>query len=76
MMQDLEQAIRERAYQLWIDGGRQEGKADAHWLVAQREVLSDALSALGRVTSAEKSSRHNWTKPHSTMLSKRKKRAA
>ena len=39
-MQDLEQAIRERAYHLWIESGHEDGNADAHWLVAQREILS------------------------------------
>jgi hypothetical protein len=52
-MQDLEQSIRERAYQLWIEGGYQEGQADAHWLVAQREILSASLSELGRDTIGE-----------------------
>ena len=37
-MQDLEQAIRERAYHLWIESGREDGNADGHWLVAQHEV--------------------------------------
>jgi hypothetical protein len=64
MMQDLEQAIRERAYQLWIEGGRQDGKAEAHWLVAQREVLSAALSAFGRVIPAERSGNHRNAKHH------------
>ena len=35
-MQDLEQAIRERAYHLWIFDGCREGKADDYWLSAQR----------------------------------------
>jgi Protein of unknown function (DUF2934) len=52
-MQDLEQAIRERAYHLWIEGGRLDGHADAHWLVAQREILSASLSKFARVTAAE-----------------------
>jgi Protein of unknown function (DUF2934) len=52
-MQDLEQSIRERAYQLWIEGGYQDGHADAHWLSAQREILSTSLSHLGHVTHAE-----------------------
>jgi len=34
-MQDLEKAIRERAYHLWIESGHEDGNADAHWLVAQ-----------------------------------------
>jgi hypothetical protein len=53
MMQDLDQAIRERAYHLWIESGRDDGKADAHWLTAQREILSASLGDLGRVTSGE-----------------------
>ncbi|WJR75070.1 DUF2934 domain-containing protein [Bradyrhizobium sp. NP1] len=39
-MQDLEQAIRERAYHLWIEGGCQHGHADAHWFEAQRELVA------------------------------------
>jgi hypothetical protein len=50
MMQDMEQAIRERAYQLWIESGFENGNADAHWLAAQREVLSASLGEIGRVT--------------------------
>jgi len=38
-MQDFEQAIRERAYQLWIEGGRQDGNAEAHWLIAPARSL-------------------------------------
>ena len=52
-MLDVEQAIRERAYQLWIESGRDDGKADAHWLAAQREVLSASLGEMGRVTASD-----------------------
>jgi hypothetical protein len=52
-MQDLEQAIRERAYQLWIEAGHQEGHAESHWLAAQREILSVSLGEVGRVTVSE-----------------------
>jgi Protein of unknown function (DUF2934) len=52
VMQDLEQAIRERAYLLWIEGGRQDGNADSHWLEAQREFLAASLSTFARVTAA------------------------
>jgi hypothetical protein len=51
-MQDLEQAIRERAYHLWMEEGCQHGKAESHWLAAQREVLASSLSALGSVAKA------------------------
>jgi hypothetical protein len=43
-MQDLEQSIRERAYQLWLADGQPEGSADVHWLNAQREILATSLS--------------------------------
>jgi len=51
-MQDIEQATRERAYQLWIESGCLDGHADAHWLTAQREILSASLSQFGRVAEA------------------------
>ena len=56
-MQDMEQAIRERAYHLWIESGRTEGNADAHWLAAQRDILSASLAEIGRVTDPAKSTR-------------------
>jgi Protein of unknown function (DUF2934) len=52
-MQDLEQAIRERAYHLWVESGCEDGNADAHWLVAQREILSVSLGEIGRVAVGE-----------------------
>jgi len=56
MMQNLEQSIRERAYQLWIADGCKDGHAEAHWLAAQREILSASLGAIGRVTLNEQRS--------------------
>jgi hypothetical protein len=53
-MQDLEQAIRERAYHLWTANGRQEGDAEAHWLTAQREILASSLGTLGTVSATPK----------------------
>ena len=49
-MQELEQAIRERAYHLWVADGGRDGNADAHWLTAQREVLASSLGNFARVT--------------------------
>ncbi|WP_158537619.1 DUF2934 domain-containing protein [Bradyrhizobium sp. MOS003] len=56
-MSDLEQAIRERAYQLWMESGAEHGHAERHWLDAQREVLSASLGAVARVSkvSSDKS---------------------
>jgi len=46
----LEEAIRERAYHLWIADGRPDGKADIYWLNAQRELL--AISVESAVSGA------------------------
>lgn len=43
-MPNLENAIRERAYHLWLADGCRDGAADAYWLTAQREVLSASMS--------------------------------
>jgi Protein of unknown function (DUF2934) len=50
-MQDIEQAIRERAYHLWVTDGHQDGNAEAHWLAAQREILASSLESLGSVSA-------------------------
>ena len=47
-MDNLDEAIRERAYHLWVADGRPEGNPDNYWLNAQRELL--ASSAGGAVT--------------------------
>jgi hypothetical protein len=40
MEQTLEHRIRQRAYEIWHAHGQADGKADEHWLAAEREVLS------------------------------------
>lgn len=52
-VQDLEQATRERAYRLWIESGREDGNADAHWLVAQRQILTASFGEMARGTVGE-----------------------
>ena len=44
-MPNLEEAIRERAYHLWIAGGQPEGQADVYWLNAQREILTTSVES-------------------------------
>jgi hypothetical protein len=53
-MSDVEQAIRERAYQLWLEGGCKHGQADMHWVTAQREILRASLSEIARVTVSDR----------------------
>ena len=36
----LECLIRERAYEIWNTTGRPDGRAEQHWLLAEREVLA------------------------------------
>jgi hypothetical protein len=51
---NLEEAIRERAYHLWLADGRPEGKADIHWLNAQHEILAaSAASPDGAAAAAD-----------------------
>jgi hypothetical protein len=52
-MQELEQAIRERAYHMWMEAGCPDGNADAFWLGAQREVLAASLASIARVIIAD-----------------------
>ena len=42
-MPNLEEAIRERAYHLWIADGQPEGNAHVYWLSAQREIRTTSL---------------------------------
>jgi len=44
-MPNLEQAIRERAYHLWLADGQPEGRADVHWLNAQHEILTTSVGS-------------------------------
>jgi hypothetical protein len=40
MENTLEHRIRQRAYEIWHAHGGADGKANEHWLAAEREVLS------------------------------------
>jgi hypothetical protein len=70
-MQDIEETIRERAYHLWLENGCHDGHADAHWLMAQREVLSASLGELGRVAVSDTSA-----EPKKARAPRKKRRAA
>ena len=38
---DIEDRIRRRAYELWVDSGKPHGGAEAFWLQAERELSGD-----------------------------------
>jgi Protein of unknown function (DUF2934) len=46
MDQNLENRIRERAYEIWTAHGCIHGQADQHWLTAEREILTELTVAL------------------------------
>ena len=45
MTQAIEQRIRERAYEIWMASGMNEGEAEAHWLHAERAVRTETETA-------------------------------
>jgi Protein of unknown function (DUF2934) len=51
-MPNLEEAIRERAYHLWIADGQPDGKADIYWLNAQHEILTTSVESLASTATA------------------------
>jgi Protein of unknown function (DUF2934) len=81
-MRNLEEAIRKRAYHLWIADGRPNGNADTYWLNAQREILTTSPEGLGSETefSAAVDSASSMTKrdkkEHVARSRKGKRRAA
>jgi hypothetical protein len=77
-MQDLEHAIRERAYHLWIADGQPEGNADVYWLAAQREILATSLDSAETAAGMHSESATTKTvkKPRVARAGKSKSRAA
>jgi Protein of unknown function (DUF2934) len=53
MTTDFEQKIRERAYQIWEQEGRIEGRAEQHWHMARFELTSAADFAADAPVAAE-----------------------
>jgi hypothetical protein len=62
-MQDIEQAIRERAYHLWAADGCHEGNEEGYWLTAQREILASSLSDVARVATPSKTKKKTKAAP-------------
>ena len=63
-MQDLEHAIRERAYLLWIADGQPEGNANVYWLAAQGEILATTLNSTETAVSPSMHSEIGHDKDH------------
>jgi hypothetical protein len=45
MMGNLEQQIRQRAYDIWMLSGCIDGCANDHWLEAERQIMLEQLGA-------------------------------
>ena len=49
---DLQQRIRERAYELWERSGRPDGRADEYWWQAERELGSIEIRVTAEASDA------------------------
>ncbi len=47
MDKELEEKIRERAYELWMRHGSQHGRADEYWYQAEQEIRGESAEATG-----------------------------
>jgi len=45
MQSDRQARIRERAYHIWVEEGRSEGRHDEHWQRAEREIAEEEARA-------------------------------
>jgi Protein of unknown function (DUF2934) len=55
--QQLENRIRERAYEMWTAHGCVHGQAEQHWLAAEREVLATSTAVLAGKPNPKKKPR-------------------
>jgi hypothetical protein len=44
MESEKDRKIRERAYELWVQGGRSEGSSEQHWFQAEQEYAAGSES--------------------------------
>jgi Protein of unknown function (DUF2934) len=71
---DVEQTIRERAYQLWTETGCHDGHAETHWLTAQQGLLSASVGEIGRASVGAISDAND--EPKKARTSRKRQRAA
>jgi hypothetical protein len=63
MSEPQEQTIRERAYALWEQDGRPEGRSLAHWFKAEGEIgIERALAAQEEIGATKSRRRRSATK--------------
>ena len=52
MESERDRKIRERAYELWVQGGRSEGSSEQHWLKAEQEFAAGSESPVAETSGA------------------------
>ena len=63
MSESREQAIRERAYALWEQDGRPEGRSLAHWSQAETEIaVKHAVAAQDEIKAVKSRRRRSVAK--------------
>ena len=71
-----EQAIRERAYQLWENDGRPDGRSVDYWLEAARQLEDEGGSAATKAVNKPATSRRAApSAPHKPPAPMRKRKA-
>ncbi len=50
----FEQRVRERAYEMWVAAGMEEGLADLHWLSAEQSVMGESGVPVTKMAKAAK----------------------
>jgi len=71
MDQNLENRIRERAYEIWTAHGCADGQADQHWLAAEREILGATTIPLARNSAPEKKKGQSPTRVKTSKMTRR-----
>ena len=66
MDQELEQRIRERAFQIWIEEGQPHGRDKEHWARAETELGADTPplqpdQPIGEITQAQQQTQEKET---------------
>ena len=57
MIEKSDDAVRERAYEIWTVHGCVHGQANQHWLAAEREILATSTATLAREPALQRKRR-------------------
>lgn len=57
MAGELDEAIRERAYELWLADNCRLGSSHAYWLAAQRQILAASIKTAASASGKRRARR-------------------